>query len=159
MKTTTLYHPSSNSLAERFVQIFKHSMESSASEPACILQQKIQNFLLSYRSTQHATTGFSPAKLFPQRDLCTSLSLVRPDLATRVSCQQEKVMIHHDKHAKFWKIAVGDNSCVTTCKGKSGNLELCYNTPNDTLAKFTLMTGKFEGDTWMMFYRTIPGLS
>lgn len=37
-----------------------------------------------------------------------SLSLVRPDLATRVSCQQEKVMMHHDKHAKVLKIAVGD---------------------------------------------------
>lgn len=37
-----------------------------------------------------------------------SLSLVIPDLTTRVSCQQEKVMMHHDKHAKFLKIAVGD---------------------------------------------------
>lgn len=50
MKTTTteataytgsMYHPSSNSLAEQFVQTFKHSPESSASESACTLQQKI----------------------------------------------------------------------------------------------------------------------
>jgi len=71
------YHPSSNGLAERFVQTFKHSLESSASDPACTLQQRIQNFLLSYRSTQHATTGSSPAKLFLQRELRTRLSLVR----------------------------------------------------------------------------------
>ena len=83
MKTTTteataysgsLYHPSSNSLAEQFVLIFKHSLESSASEPACTVQQKIQNFLLSYRCTQQATTGSSPAKLFLRRELPTCIS-------------------------------------------------------------------------------------
>lgn len=90
------------------MQTFKHSLESSASDPACTLQQRIQNFLLSYRSTQHATTGSSPAKLFLQRELCTRLSLVRPDLATHVSRQQEKMKMYHDKHAKFREIAIGD---------------------------------------------------
>ena len=102
------YHPSSNGLAERFVQTFKHSLDSSASDPSCTLQQRVQNFLLSYRSTQHATTGTSPAKLFLQRELRTRLSLVRPDLATHVSCQQGKMKMHHDKHAKFREISVGD---------------------------------------------------
>ena len=41
------YHPSSNGLAKRFVQTFKYSLESSAFDPACSLQQRIQNFLLS----------------------------------------------------------------------------------------------------------------
>ena len=91
------------------MQTFKHSLESSASDPSCTLQQRIQNFLLSYRGTQHATTGSAPAKLFLQRELRTRLSLVRPDLATHVSCQQEKMKMHHDKHAKFREIAVGDS--------------------------------------------------
>ena len=102
------YHPSSNSLAERFVQTFKYSLESSASDPACSLQQRIQNFLLSYRSTPHATTGLSPAKLFLQRELRTRLSLVRPDLTSHGTRQQNKMKLHHDKHAKFREIAVGD---------------------------------------------------
>ena len=84
MKTTTteetaytgsLYHPSSNSLEEKFVLTFQHSLESSASEPAYTLQQKIQTYHLSYRFTRHATTGSFPAKLFLQRELCTFLSL------------------------------------------------------------------------------------
>ena len=102
------YHSSSNGLAKRFVQTFKHSLDSSASDPSCTLQQRVQNFLLSYRSTQHATTGMSSAKLFLQRELRTRLSLVRPDLATHVSCQQGKMKMHYDKHAKFRQIAVGD---------------------------------------------------
>jgi len=60
------YHPSSNGLAERFVQTFKHALDSSASDPARSIQQRIQNFLLSYHSTPHATTGTSPSKLFLQ---------------------------------------------------------------------------------------------
>ena len=33
---------------------------------------------------------------------------MRPDLATRVSCHQEKAMMLHDKHTEFLKIVVGD---------------------------------------------------
>ena len=65
------YHPSSNGLAERFVQTFKYAMESSADDPASSIQRRIQNFLLSYRSTPHATTGSSSGKLFLQRELRT----------------------------------------------------------------------------------------
>ena len=81
------YHPSSNGLAERFVQTFKYALESSVADPACTPQQQITRFLLSYRSTPHATTGSSPAKLFLGRDLRTCLSLTCPDLASRVACQ------------------------------------------------------------------------
>ena len=79
------YHPSSNGLAERFVQTFKFAMESSADDPASSIQRRIQNFLISYRNTPHATTGSSPAKLFLQRELRTRLSLVTPDIGSRVA--------------------------------------------------------------------------
>ena len=58
------YHPSSNGLAERFEQTSKYAIESSADDPASSIQRRIQNFLLSYRSTPHATTGSSPQSYF-----------------------------------------------------------------------------------------------
>ena len=101
------YHPASNGLAERFVQTFKYSLESSASDPGS-LHQKIQRFLLAYRSTPHATTGSTPSKLFLQRELRTRLSLAKPDLASHVAIQQDKMKAYHDRRAKFREMAVDD---------------------------------------------------
>ena len=112
------YHPSSNGLAERFVQTFKYAMESSADDPSSSIQRRIQNFLLSYRSTPHATTGSSPTKLSLQRELRTRLSLVTPDIGSRVASQQDKMKCNHDKFAKFREIAVGD--CVLARDHLSG---------------------------------------
>ena len=66
--------------------------------------------LLSYRSTPHAITGSSPAKLFLQRELRTRLSLVTRDIESLVASRQDKMKCNHDKFAKFREIAVGD--CV-----------------------------------------------
>ena len=103
------YYPSSNRLAERFVQTFKYAMESSADDPSSSIQRRIQNFLISYRSTPHATTGSSPAKLFLQRELRTRLSLVTPDIGSCVASQKDKMKSNHDKFAKYREIAVGDS--------------------------------------------------
>ena len=56
------YYLAANGHAERFVQTFKNFLKSSASGGP--LQQSIQNFLLTFCTTQHATTGATPAKLF-----------------------------------------------------------------------------------------------
>ena len=112
------YHPSSNRLAERFVQTFKYTMESSADDPASSIQRRLQNFLLSYRSTPRATTGSSSGKLFLQRELRTWLSLVTPDIGSHVASQQDKMKCNHDKFAKYRKITVGD--CVLARDNLSG---------------------------------------
>ena len=104
------YHPSSNGLAERFVQTFKYAMESSADDPTSSIQRQIQNFLLSYRSTPHATTSSSHTKLFLQRELRTQLSLVTLDIGSLMASQQDKMKCNHDKFAKYREIAVGN--CV-----------------------------------------------
>ena len=102
------YHLYSNGLAERFVHTFKNAFDSSASDPAVSVQQRIQNFLLSYRSTPHATTGTSPSKLFSQRELRTRLSLTKPDLSSHVATQQGKIKFYHDRHATSRELSVDD---------------------------------------------------
>ena len=49
------YHPSSNGAAERLVQTFKRSLKAFVQRGRSI-QQGLCDFLLSYRSTLHATT-------------------------------------------------------------------------------------------------------
>ena len=71
-----------------------------------------------FRSTPHATTGSSPAKLFLQRELRTRLSLVKPDIGSRVASQQDKMKCNHNKFAKYREIAVGD--CVLARDHLSG---------------------------------------
>ena len=103
------YHPDSDGLTERFVQTFKQAMESSVSDPERSLQQRLQNFLLTYRSTPRATTGSSPCKLFLNREVRTRLTLIKPDLARRVLNQQGKMKQHHDMHAKSREMEICAN--------------------------------------------------
>lgn len=59
------YDPASKELAERFVQTFKQAMKASGKQGHS-LSHCLANFLLTYRSTPHATTGVAPCKLFLQ---------------------------------------------------------------------------------------------
>ena len=67
---TAPYHPASNGAVERLVQTFKQAMKAGEQD-GFTLQHQLQNFLITYRSTPHATTGQSPASLFLGRPLCT----------------------------------------------------------------------------------------
>ena len=62
------YHPSSNGLAERFVQTFKTAMKKGEREGLSV-EHRLAVFLLSYRTTPHATTGVSPSVQFMGRPL------------------------------------------------------------------------------------------
>ena len=81
------------------------------------LPQQIQNFLLSYRSTPHATTGCTASKLFLQREVRTRLSLVKPDTARLLAANQSKMKANYDKHAKLRKFSLGQPilARVETC--------------------------------------------
>ena len=54
------YHPASNGLAERAVQLFKHGVKRLKDGS---METRIARFLSKYRLTPHATTGRSPAEL------------------------------------------------------------------------------------------------
>ena len=106
IQRVTPYHPAAKSQAERFVQTFKKFLKSSASEGT--LNQSIQNFLLTYRNTQHVTTGTTHAKLFLQRELRTRLALVRPDISLQVTSNQAKMKSYYDRHTKLRELSPGD---------------------------------------------------
>ena len=59
----TPYHPSSNGLEEQFVRTFKQAMKAGEGDGLPLLH-RLQNFLLSYRATPHATINISPSSLF-----------------------------------------------------------------------------------------------
>jgi len=93
------YHPASNGLAERMVQTFKQSMKKTAKDDVS-LQQRLANFLLTYRTTPQATTNVAPCELLLGRALRTHFDMLRPSVENRVCDSQAKQKQRHDKHAK-----------------------------------------------------------
>ena len=102
------YHPSTNGQAERFVQTFKRAMKAGERE-GLSLKTRLAQFLLSYRSTPHATTNVSPSELFLQRKIRTRFDLLKPNTERKVSDKQmkQKQKQQHDKHAKPRTFSVG----------------------------------------------------
>lgn len=96
------YHPASNGAAERSVQIVKSTLkkhleaEDSGREGKRSFQQRLDDFLLTYRITPQRTTGRTPAELFLKRELRTRFALLRPDLTTKVRDKQEDQAKAHD---------------------------------------------------------------
>ena len=93
------YHPSSNGAAERSVQILKRRLEKVCDGVQGLLNHRLANFLLLYRSTPHTTTGRSPAELFLKRQPSTRFSCLKPLLAQTVEDKQEIQRQQHDKTA------------------------------------------------------------
>ena len=93
------YHPSTNGLAERFVQTFKRAMKTSAQDEPN-LNTRLSQFLLGYRSTPHATTNVSPGELFLQRKLRTRFDLLKPNVESVVTTKQSDQKTYHDQHVK-----------------------------------------------------------
>ena len=95
--TSAPYHPATNGLAERAVQTVKEYLKKPSSET---LQSRLSRFLFRYRITPHTTTSVSPAELLMGRRLRSRMDLVLPNLAQRVSTQQEKQAAYRNKHTQ-----------------------------------------------------------
>ena len=77
------YHPSTNRLAERFLQSLKEALKVGERRGVPSLQC-LAEFLLTYRVTPHATTNESSSKLLMGRDLRTHLGLLHLDCGSTV---------------------------------------------------------------------------
>ena len=94
------YHPATNELAKRFVQTFKRAMKASEGEGKT-LNQRLSQYLFSYRASPQATTNTSPSELFLGRPMRTKFDLLKPNSRSRVISKQAKQKAHHDHHAKL----------------------------------------------------------
>ena len=101
-------HPASNGLAERFVRTFKEAIKA-AKQDSFSLPQRLENFLLTYRTTPHATTSESSCALFLGRILRTRWDLLRPSLEQRVCDKQATQKQLHDKWSKSREFFVGQH--------------------------------------------------
>ena len=103
------YHPQTNGEAERFVQTFKHAMKADDNSVSnAELDRSLQQFLLRYRVTPHATTGRTPSELFLGRKLVTVLDRLRPDLRVKVENQMESQQRQRREKGREPDFAVGD---------------------------------------------------
>ena len=108
---TSPYHPSSNGLAEQFVQSFKIAMKKSDKD-GLSLSHHLAIFLLSYRTTPHATTNVALRMLFLERSIRTRLHLLSPDPGNVVADQQATQKIQHDWCSGAQELHIGQHVMV-----------------------------------------------
>jgi hypothetical protein len=94
---TPPYSPQTNGSGEKSVQIVKSTLKKQIAEQSASLRrsrslsQRLDDFLITYRSTPTTATGVSPAERFLGRKLRTRLSLLRPEDKVRVKMQSENI--------------------------------------------------------------------
>ena len=112
--TSAPYHPSSNGLAERAVQMFKRGMKKQGQGS---IETKLTCFLLSYCITPQTTTGESPAQLRWGCSLRSHLDLLRLNVGAKVSRAQARQKSQHDQHSQPRQIEIGDTVQVRNYSG------------------------------------------
>ena len=110
------YHPRSNGEAERFVQSFKKGMLTAVQAGEKNLRLILAMFLLAYRTTPHATTGESPAKLLFNRELRTRLDLVKPVLQDKIATAHSRQR-QHGPEQPLHQFDVGERAWVRNYRG------------------------------------------
>ena len=99
---TPPYHPATNGLAERFIQSLKHGLKASLSSDLPLAEQ-LCNFLLTYRSAPHSTTGVTSSFLFINQEVRTRFDLLRPNPDAQAQQKEQ-----HDRHSTLRQFSVGD---------------------------------------------------
>ena len=107
--TSAPYHPASNGLAERAVQIVKKGLKKVTSGS---MNTRLAKVLFTYRITPQSTTGISPAELLLGRRPHTRLDLLRPNTARRVEERQQAQKRKHDLRARTRSFKEGDTVFV-----------------------------------------------
>ena len=91
------YHPSTNGLAERVVQVVKRGLRK---ETHGSMRSRLATVLFAYRLTPQSTTGLSPSELLLGRRPRSHLDLLKPNTADRVERKQAKQVQQHNTHSR-----------------------------------------------------------
>ena len=102
------YHPATNRLAERFVQSLKQALRTSLNGGRT-LPHRLTNFLLTYRSYPHATTGVTPCSLFLKHQIRTCFDLLKPKQESQVTEKQSQQKANHEQYARSRQFQVGQS--------------------------------------------------
>ena len=114
--TSSPYHPSTNGLAERAVQIVKKGLKKVTEGS---IRSRIAKVLLAYRTTPHSTTGSTPASLLFGRNPHTRLDLLKPNTAEQIESKQLTQKKSHDNSVKSRLFS--DNQPVLACNFGRGH--------------------------------------
>lgn len=116
------YHPQSNGAAERSVQTVKRSLRKQLLHDNKggnnrSMRERLDDFLLAYRTTPNTATGKCPAELFLKRTPRTKLSLLRPSFRDDMQSRQEGLKQQHDqRRSTFRSFKEGDWVYVKTVR-------------------------------------------
>ena len=117
-RKVTPYHPEANGEVERFNRTLKKTIQAAIADHQN-WRTVLENFLLAYRTTPHATTGVAPAELMFGRvikDKLPNYSLDTRKNPVKVRDHQRKQKIaayaNQHNHAKKHKIKPGDTVLV-----------------------------------------------
>lgn len=84
---TAPHHPATNGAAENFVGTFKDKVDKIVKSGKS-LDYAVNLFLFDYRTSEHCTTGRTPAYMVYKRELRTRFDLLKPDVHSDVSDKQ-----------------------------------------------------------------------
>ena len=107
--TSAPYHPASNGLAERSVQIIKRGLKKESKGD---IHTRLAKVLFNYRISPQGTTGVTPTELLLGRKVRTRLDLMLPNVRERVErkqCNQKQV---YDKDTKLRSFDLGSQVFV-----------------------------------------------
>ena len=104
------YHPATNGLAERAVQVIKNGLRKVAQGD---IHLRLARILFLYRCTPHAATGVTPAEQLLGRKLRQHSDLLHPDLSKKVKNKLEEQ--RKNSNGKDRTFQEKDNVFVRNC--------------------------------------------
>lgn len=136
-KRSAPYHPATNGQVERNVQTFKNKLKTincTRSEIGKVLN----NILLNYRRTPHATTGESPSSLMFNRQIRSRLDFMIPKQILEGNST-------HQHELEVRKLRVNDRVSV---RDYSGGDKYQFGSISEVLGKLHYMVKLDDGRIW-----------